>query len=225
MSKMSELDFEIKSAPADIQQRTPEWFKQRLGRVTASRVADVVAKTKTGYSTSRANYMNQLICENLTGRMEEFYQSPAMAWGTKTEPEARAVYEAVTGNLVSEVGFVPHADILMAGASPDGFVGANGLIEIKCPTTPTHIETLMTKAAPAKYMAQMQWQMACTSRQWCDFMSYDPRMPEGMRSIIIRVNRDDHAIMHLEGEVSLFIEEMDAKISALLDFCKPKESA
>ncbi len=198
-----------------MEQRTEEWYAARLGKVTASRVADVVAKTKTGYSTSRANYMAELICERLTGVRGDFYMNAAMQWGVDREPEARAAYEARIGALVTEVGFTPHNDILEAGASPDGLVDADGLVEIKCPLTATHIDTLLSDAAPSKYMMQMQWQMACTGRMWCDFVSYDPRLPEEMRLFIKRIPRDEKVIEELEKEVFNFLTEMDAKLEKL----------
>jgi len=196
-------------------QRTPEWHEARLGRVTASRVADVVAKTKTGYSASRANYMAELICERLTGMQGASYSNAAMAWGTETEPMARAAYEGAVGSLVIETGFVPHANIEMSGASPDGLVGDDGLVEIKCPMTATHIETLLGQSVPAKYVTQMQWQMACTGRKWCDFVSFDPRMPENMQIFVKRVERDEVLIASLETEVIQFLKELDLKITQL----------
>jgi putative phage-type endonuclease len=196
-------------------QRTDEWYNARLGKVTASRVADVVAKTKTGYSASRANYMAELICERLTGKQGDSYQNAAMVWGTETEPMARSAYEAETGALVEGVGFVPHPTLAMAGASPDGLVSYDGLVEIKCPNTATHIDTILTETIPAKYITQMQWQMACTARDWCDFISYDPRVPEKMQLWVKRVERDDKLIMQLEEEVFNFLEELESKINAL----------
>ena len=198
-----------------MEQRTDEWYAARLGKVTASRVADIIAKTKSGYSTSRANYMAELVCERLTGKQGEFYQNAAMAWGTNTEPMARAAYEAVEGALVVEVGFVSHPTIQMAGASPDGLIEEDGLVEIKCPITATHIDTLLTQTVPGKYMTQMMWQMACTGRQWCDFVSYDPRMPEHMQLFIKRVPRDNNVIIELEREVERFLTDLDDKIVAL----------
>jgi len=198
-----------------MEQRSPEWFAVRSGRVTASRVADIVAKTKTGYSTSRANYMAELICERLTGMQGASYTNAAMLWGVEVEPQARSAYEGATGSLVIELGFAPHNSISMAGASPDGLVGDDGLVEIKCPITATHIDTLLGQSVLGRYITQMQWQMACTGRQWCDFVSYDPRMPEGMRIFIKRVERDNIAIAELEREVITFISELDSKIIQL----------
>jgi putative phage-type endonuclease len=196
-------------------QRTEEWFTARLGKVTASRVADIVAKTKSGYSTSRANYMAELVCERLTGKQGDSFSNAAMVWGTNTEPMARAAYEAFEGVLVEETGFVSHPTIAMAGASPDGLVGEDGLVEIKCPNTATHIETLLSKSVPLKYLYQMQWQMACTGALWCDFVSYDPRMPEDMQLFIERQERSDDTIIDLEREVEKFLSELEDKIVAL----------
>jgi putative phage-type endonuclease len=200
---------------SDQLQRTEEWFAARLGKVTASRVADVITRTKTGYGASRANYMAQLICERLTGKQGDTYQNAAMAWGTEQEPLARGAYEALTGLLVEETGFVPHPTITMAGASPDGLIGDHGLVEIKCPNTATHIETLMSDTVPGKYETQMQWQMACTDRKWCDFVSYDPRMPSHMQLFIFRVHRNAETIIELEREVEKFLFELDQKIVTL----------
>jgi predicted phage-related endonuclease len=138
-----------------------------------------------------------------------------MAWGTETEPMARAAYEGAVGSLVIETGFVPHANIEMSGASPDGLVGDDGLVEIKCPMTATHIETLLGQSVPAKYVTQMQWQMACTGRKWCDFVSFDPRMPENMQIFVKRVGRDELLIASLETEVIQFLKELDLKITQL----------
>jgi putative phage-type endonuclease len=198
-----------------MEQRTEEWFAARIGRVTASRVAEVVAKTKTGYGASRANYMAELICERLTGTKGESFVNSAMQHGIDTEPQARAAYEAQSGSLVGEVGFVLHTSISEAGASPDGFVDEDGLVEIKCPQTATHMDTLLSENVPAKYVTQMQWQMACTGRKWCDFVSYDPRLPEKMQLFVKRVPRDDAYIELLEKEVSMFIAEMIDKLEKL----------
>ena len=198
-----------------MEQRTDEWYAARLGKVTASRVADIIAKTKSGYSTSRANYMAELICERLTGVRGDFYMNAAMQWGVEKEPEARAFYEAQTGSLVTEVGFTPHNFIDAAGASPDGLVDDDGLVEFKCPITATHLDTVLTETVPGKYATQMQWQMACTGRKWCDFVSYDPRLPEEMRLFVKRVPRDDAVVSMLEREVMMFLNEMYDKLVKL----------
>lgn len=205
-----------------IEQRTEEWFAERLGKVTASRVADLMAKTKTGYSTSRENYMAQLVVERLTNSKAESFSSAAMQWGTDQEPFARAAYEAVKGVMVEEQGFVPHPSIEMAGASPDGIVGDDGLVEIKCPNTATMIETLLTEKVPAKYMAQMQFQMACTGRQWCDYVVFDSRMPIKAQLFIKRVERDDKLIAEIESEIKKFLDEVQTQVSKLTKIIESK---
>lgn len=197
-------------------QGSEEWFTIRIGKVTASRVADVIAKTKTGYSATRDNYMAQLVCERLTNQKGESFTNAAMQHGTDTEPLARAAYEALHDVLVDEVGFVPHPTIKMAGASPDGMVGDDGLIEIKCPNTATHIETLLSQSVPGKYNTQMQFQMACTGRQWCDFVSFDNRLPEELQLFVKRVPRDNVFIRLIEAEIVQFIAELDDKINKLM---------
>jgi putative phage-type endonuclease len=199
-----------------IEQRSDAWFAARIGKVTASRVADVLAKTKSGYSASRDNYMAQLVCERLTGQREEFFTSAAMQHGTDTEPLARAAYESLKDVLVDEVGFVPHPSIIMAGASPDGLVGDNGLLEIKCPNTATHIDTLLSQTVPGKYNTQMQFQMACTDREWCDFVSFDNRLPEELQLFVKRVPRDNMYIRLMEDEIVKFLNELDIKIVQLM---------
>lgn len=199
-----------------IEQRSDQWFAARIGKVTASRVADVLAKTKTGYSASRDNYMAQLVCERLTGQREDFFTSAAMQHGTDTEPLARAAYESLKDVLVDEVGFVPHPSIIMAGASPDGLVGDNGLLEIKCPNTATHIDTLLSQTVPGKYNTQMQFQMACTDREWCDFVSFDNRLPEELQLFVKRVPRDNMYIKLMEDEIVKFLNELDIKIAQLM---------
>jgi putative phage-type endonuclease len=191
-----------------MEQRTDEWFAHRLGKVTASRIADVCAKTKTGYGASRKNYMAELVAERLTGARAEGFTNAAMQWGTDMEPEARAAYEFYRDATVDGVGFIPHPSIAETGASPDGLVGDDGLVEIKCPSVATHIETLLSPSISEKYFLQMQWQMACTGRQWCDFASYDPRLPESMRLFVDRVKRDDDAIAKIEQEVTDFLNEV-----------------
>jgi putative phage-type endonuclease len=196
-------------------QGSQEWLAARLGRVTASRVRDVVAKTKSGPSASRANYMAELVAERLTGAPAERYQNDAMRWGSETEPQARDAYCFLYDVDVVEVGFVQHPRIEMTGASPDGLVGDVGMIEIKCPNTATHIETLTGGIIDPKYVVQMQWQMACADRAWCDFASFDPRLPAEMQLFVQRVHRDNDHIAELEREVSTFLAELDAKVAQL----------
>lgn len=198
-----------------MEQRSDEWFAARLGCVTASRTADVMAKTKSGYSASRANYMAQLITERLTGRASEGFSSAAMQWGTDTEPQARAAYELMTGRDVVEVGFIHHPTIDGFGASPDGLVGDNGLIETKCPNTATHIETLLAEKVPSKYIIQMHVQMICTGRDWCDFVSFDPRLPGDMAFWMQRVQRDPDLCKEIETEVATFLQDLTDKLGKL----------
>ncbi len=192
-----------------IDQRTEGWHLMRLGKVTGSRVADVLAKTKSGYSTSRKNYMMELLCQRLTGVREESFNSQAMQRGTDLEPIARSHYEAQTGVMVIESSFVFHQSIAAFGASPDGLVGDDGLIEIKCPNTAQHVDFMMTKKPDGKYITQMQAQMSCTGRKWCDFVSFDDRMPERHQLAFVRVMRDDLFIAEMEKEITDFLSELD----------------
>lgn len=196
-------------------QGTPEWFEQRRGKVTASRIADLMAKTKSGYSTSRQNYLMQLLCERLTGKIEEGYKSAAMQRGNDLEAEARNWYQLETGESVEEVSFIDHPKINFAGASPDGLVGAEGLIEIKCPNTATHIETLRKKEPIDRYYKQMQWQMAVTGRKWCDFVSFDNRLPDNLAYFCKRIPRDEAVIQEIEQEVQAFLLELDVTVAEL----------
>jgi putative phage-type endonuclease len=200
-----------------MEQRSDEWFSARLGCVTASRAADVMAKTKTGYSASREAYMAQLITERLTNTRADGFSSPAMQWGTDTEPQARMAYEFMTGETVEETGFVLHPSIQGFGASPDGLVGSDGLIEIKCPNSATHIDTLLSEKVPAKYITQMQVQMMCTGREWCDFVSFDPRLPGDMVFWSKRVWADPERQQDIETEVRKFLIELEDKLQKLKD--------
>jgi putative phage-type endonuclease len=197
-----------------MEQRTDEWFAARIGKVTASRVADVIAKTKSGYGAGRANYLADLVVERLTGQKASSFSNAAMEWGTEQEPNAKAAYAAKTGILVEDVGFIDHPTVAMSGASPDG-LAEDGLVEIKCPNTATHLEYIFDGKPPQKYVTQMQWQMACTNRPWCDFVSYDPRLPERLQLLVVRVPRDDDYIKMLEQEVTTFLQELDDKLNKL----------
>ena len=208
----------------EIVQGSNDWFQIRMGKVTASRVADVIAKTKTGYSASRENYMAQLVVERLTQTKAESYTNAAMQWGTDQEPFARAAYEAAQGVMVEEVGFVRHPTIEWAGASPDGLVGGEGegLVEIKCPNTATMIETLLSQKVPGKYITQMQFQMACTGRKWCDYVSFDPRMPAKAQMFVKRVDRDDEYIAEIEAEIVKFLAEVQSQVNQLNQYIESK---
>jgi putative phage-type endonuclease len=204
-----------------IEQRTEEWFQQRLGKVTASRISDVIAKTKTGVSTSRQNYLVQLVSERLTGKKGDSFVNQAMLDGIERESAARELYERTRGVSVTEVGFFDHPTIAMSGASPDGAVNSEeegkyaGLIEIKCPIETTHTNTLMSKSVPSKYIPQMQWQLACTGAKWVDFVSYNPNFPEELQLFVARVDRDDTYIGELEAEVIKFLDEVEQTIIKL----------
>jgi putative phage-type endonuclease len=205
-----------------IEQRTEEWFQQRLGKVTASRISDVIAKTKTGVSTSRQNYLVQLVSERITGKKGDSFVNQAMLDGIERESAARELYERARGVSVTEVGFFDHPTIAMSGASPDGAVNAEeegkyvGLIEIKCPIETTHTNTLISKSVPSKYIPQMQWQLACTNARWVDFVSYNPNFPEELQLFVARVDRDDSYIIgQLEVEVVKFLEEVEQTILKL----------
>jgi len=198
-----------------MEQRTDEWFESRLGKATASRIADIIAKTKTGPSASRENYAVQLVLERITQSKGESYTNAAMQWGTDTEPMARQQYELKRGVFVDEVGFIDHPTIAMSGASPDGLVGADGLVEIKCPNSATHMETLVSRKIPQKYIPQMMWQMACTGRNWCDFVSFDPRFPENLQIFVERVDYDPTYARMLELEVGQFLDEVEKKVEIL----------
>ncbi len=208
-----------------MEQGSQEWLAARAGSLGASQVADAIARTKSGWGASRANVMASLITERLTGRPAETYTNAAMAWGTQTEPDARAAYEFMRDVDVDLVGIVKHPTIVGSHASPDGLVGDKGLIEIKCPSSSTHIETLLTGTIPGKYMTQMMWQMACTGREFCDHVSFDPRLPTSMQLWIRRVERDPKAISELEEQVQEFLAELDAKVKALREKYEAKELA
>jgi putative phage-type endonuclease len=206
-----------------IEQRTEEWFQQRLGKVTASRISDVIAKTKTGVSTSRQNYLVQLVSERLTGKKGDSFVNQAMLDGIERESAARELYMRTRGVSVTEVGFFDHPVIKNSGASPDGAVNAEedgkyaGLIEIKCPIETTHTNTLMSKEVPSKYKSQIQWQMASVSPnvKWVDFISFNPNFPDTMQLFVARVERDNDYIAELEAEVVKFLEEVEQTILKL----------
>ena len=205
-----------------MEQGTEDWFAARLGKVTASRVADLMAKTKVGYAATRDNYMAQLVVERLTNTRAESFSNSAMQWGTDQEPFARAAYEAAQGVLVEEVGFVTHPRIDMAGASPDGLVGLFGMCEIKCPNTAAMIDTLLTEKVPSRYFGQMQMQMACTDRAWCDYVVYDPRMPAKAQLFIKRVERDEAFIAEMEAEIIKFLGEVTVQVEKLNSIIESK---
>ena len=195
-----------------MEQRTDEWFQARLGKVTASRISDVLAAPTTA---AYSNYQAQLIAERLTGEPYESHVTAAMQWGVDTEAEARSMYEFMTDQTVMDIGFVPHFIIKQSGASPDGLVGLNGQIEIKCPNTATHIKTFTSGTIEKKYRNQMTWQMACTDRHWCDFVSYDPRLPAEYNLCIIRFERDDEEVKKMELKVKEFLGHLEDKLKEM----------
>jgi len=200
-----------------MEQRSEEWFQARLGKVTASNIDNVVVKVKNGESTYKRKYRIQLITELLTNKNVPVFVNDAMRWGTEHEDEARDLYiekkELLKGVDVTEIGFIDHPTVNMSGASPDGLVGLNGLIEIKCPTPTTHTEILMTRKIPSKWAHQMQWQMACMpEREWCDFVCYHPHFHGEQKMLIVRVERDDDLITRLEKDVQDFVTEVQDSV-------------
>jgi putative phage-type endonuclease len=200
-----------------IEQQTPEWLQMRTGMVTASRVADVLAKRKTGTGEleCRSKYRAEVICECLTGRSAEHYVTPAMEWGIENEALARAAYEMRLDVETEPGGFAIHDSIPRFGASPDGLIGSDGLLEIKCPTTAAHIGYMLAGVTPEAYQPQMLAEMACTGRRWCDFVSFDPRLPKKLQLFVRRFQRDDGRIAAMEADVLTFLEEVIATIKLL----------
>ena len=201
----------------NVEQGSAEWFTARCGCVTASRVDDATRKLKNGgESATRQSYKLELLAEILTGRVLEHYVSRAMDFGVENEPLARASYELTKGVEVEQIGYVFHPKIKRSGASPDGLVGEDGLIEVKCPNTTTHLAYLLAEQVPSEYRPQMNWQMACTGRQWCDFVSYDPRLPNDLGLFIVRFERDEKVIAEIEREVEKFLAEVNEMAERLL---------
>lgn len=210
------------------EQNTEEWRLARVGKVTASRVQDIIATVKSGgLSAGYKNYQAELVAERLTGVPQgSEFQSPAMLAGSELEAEARNAYAFLYNADITEVGFMPHPFIPNAGCSPDGLVNDDGLVEIKCPNTATHIDFLLTGKIPIAYATQMAFQMACTGRRWCDYASYDRRMPEHMRLHVFRVRRDENIIEQLDIKVQAFLAELDATVAMLRQrFPTPAEAA
>ena len=197
----------------DCEQGTPEWLAARSGKITASMVSAVLMKPETaGYR----DYQAQIVAEILTGKPQgSDFTNAAMQFGTETEPLARSAYEAETGFSVDQVGMVIHPTINRAGASPDGLVGDSALVEIKCPKVSTHLSYLIAGVAPAGYKNQMMWQMACTGRDWCDFVSFRPDLPENLQLFVVRYKRDPAEILKLETAVIAFLAGVDQMIEKL----------
>ena len=213
-------------------QRTEDWYAARLGKATASRFKDAIATKKQTEKQKKEglpgdpmqaqlDYMTELVVERLTGQRVQKYVTAAMQWGDH-EPAARTAYERITGRIVEETGFVAH-DTLMAGCSPDGLIDWDGLIEIKCPfNTANHIETLLN-GMPSDHIPQVQGQMWITGREWCDFVSYDPRMPEALQLHVQRIQRDEAFIADLERRVTSFLAEVGNQVEALRRLAESKK--
>jgi len=202
------------------EQRTENWYAARLGRATASKFYDIIAGTKNGYAATRKNYRAELVIERLTGQSIDTFQNAAMSWGNDTEDLARTTYMLETGNVADTCGFYAHNEI-MAGASPDGLIGDDGTIEIKSPNPATHIETLRLGSIPTKYVPQVQGQLWMTGRKWCDFISFDPRLPQNAQLFIQRIERDNKYIAYLETEVIKFLVEVDEEVKFVQEYHAP----
>lgn len=203
----------------DVPQRTPEWFAARLGRLTGSRAADMLATRKDGKpSAARTDLKVQLMVERMTGQLaEDEYTNAHMQRGVELEPKAITAYQELSGNAVTPVGFVQHDD-LMAGCSPDGFIGKGGLLEIKCPKMATHLSYLKAGSLPAEYIAQVTHNLWICEREFCDFVSFDDRWPERYRIVHVRVHRDEKAIQAHERAARKFLEEVDLEVAGLHGF-------
>jgi putative phage-type endonuclease len=203
-------------------QGTPEWKQERCGMITASRMSDVMAEVAKGEAAVRRNYRAQLVAERMSGKPTDGFVSYAMAQGTEREPLARMAYEATTGNIVREVGYLPHGKINASGASCDGFVGDLGLVEIKCPIPSTHIQYIITGEIPNEYRLQMAWQMSVTGRKWCDWVSFNPDFDEDEQLVVIRYFRDESLIHKLEVAVGKFDEEVNSEIQRVKEGIKER---
>lgn len=196
-------------------QRSPEWFASRAGRVTASAVAKVLTKIKAGEAADRKNYKAQVVVERLTGQpAPSGYVNAAMQRGIELEAEARMEVEVRTGLLVVESGFWI-ADDLMIGASPDGLIDDDGILEIKVPSLATHMDYVRNGGLPAEYKPQVQFQLEVTARKWCQFVSYAPEFPEHLQLHSVRVERDEDYIKTMMDEVKQFLAEVDQIVEQL----------
>ena len=204
------------------EQRSESWFAARCGSLGASALHEAVARTKTGYSASRSNRMAVLVIEQLTGQTQDTYQNAAMLAGIEREPMARAMYEFMTNESVVEIGMARHPTIAGTHASPDGLIGSDGVLEIKAPQPAQHLSTLMGEPIQNKYVLQVQWEMACTGRKWCDFVSFNPDFPPAMQLFIKRIDRDDIFIAALEKEVAEFLSELRDTVHRLRQKYEPE---
>jgi putative phage-type endonuclease len=200
----------------EIIQGSDAWFKCRVGKVTASKINEVMAKLKSkGEAAGRKNYRVQLAVERLTGQKAESFTSGPMLWGIDQEPMARNAYMFESGTNVEEIGFIDHPFIPMTGCSPDGTINVDGMIEIKCPNSATHVDWMLAGVVPSEHINQMMWQMECAQRQWCDFVSYDPRLPPDLQLFVRRIERDDVLIGEIKSEVIRLLAEVDALVAQL----------
>lgn len=200
----------------DVPQRSEAWHQLRLGKLTASCIADALARTQKGWGAGRENLKAKLVCERLTGLTQDSFSNAAMQWGVDHEDEAREAYAQHMLCVVTEIGFVDHPSIAWSGCSPDGLVGDEGLFEAKCPNSSTHINTLLGQGFADKYVKQAYWQMACLpERKWVDLVSYDPRLPEPMRMFVQRIPRSDEEIAALEREAASFLAEVEDTVAQL----------
>lgn len=207
-------------------QGSEDWFSARIGKITSSRVSDVMAKGRGNEpSASRKNYMAQLLCERLTGQREETYTNAIMQRGIDLEPLAKSAYEIETGLLVQDVGFIVHPQLDYTGTSPDCLVFGNGVGEVKCPNSATHIATLQSGKADPKYHWQQQHQMWCTGRDWNDFISFDDRLPEGLQLFICRVPRNEKDIEQMADAITLFNSELVALENTMKTLMTKRKSA
>lgn len=203
----------------DIEQGSDEWHAVRCGKITASRLDDVMAEIKSGEAATRRGYRAELVAERLGGKVDK-YVSPAMRWGTEQEPYARAAYEVATGNFVDQIGFADHPTIPMCGASPDGLIGEEGVLEIKCPNTATHLSYLRNGVVPAEYLKQTQWNLEVLGRKWLHFVSFDPRLPRHLQLFIRVVKRDDKFLDEARKKVREFNSDVESDMEKLLH-CEP----
>ncbi|WP_455466933.1 lambda exonuclease family protein [Bartonella sp. B39] len=203
-----------------MEQRTAEWFQVRLGKITASNIYNVLSKTAKGLPTSKYDdYKITLITERLTEEISPHYETEDMRWGIDHEEDAIKEYEFIYDTHVTKCGFIQHPTMEMAGASPDGLIGDHGLIEVKCPRSKTHIRFFLDNQIKPEYLAQMQFQMACTGRQWCDFVSYDPRFTGQSAPLRIkakRVHRDEKQIAYINKAVEAFLVEIERDTEKIL---------
>ena len=210
-----------------IEQGSAEWLRERCGKITASRIADMMDRKKDGSPSAKSeSYMHQLIVERLTGSVAEHFVNRSMLWGIEHEADARNLYEMRFDREVAAAGFIRHPDFEYTGGSPDGLVAQGGIIEIKCPETWTHLQTLQSQTVPEGYQPQIQWLLACTEREWCDFISYDPRITDHRLQLYARrVPRDEEWIARITQHVAMFEERILAYLRDVSEIAVSVESA